>query len=304
MGETAQQVVFGLVAPVLIAAGAIGVATWGRIEKVPRWRWLIPVALAVPVAVAFFALYGWPREQWQRVAFVPVAGLIVGIVAVMTGRGVLARGGLLLVLGGLTGAAIWPIVARETWVWRILPVVATIALAALLAPLATRRAGPAVPGGLAIATAGTAAMVLISGFLKLTIPIGAGAMTLAVLTAITLRRTQLRPGLETIAVVSPLLVVAPLVAWLYMTSAGDELPAASFVLPAAAPLLLWAGETGPLRRRPAWLRVAVAWVLVAAVVAIAIALALQAAPERGEEDPMEDLYRQMMGSRTSLQTPA
>ena len=68
MDDTTRQIWFGLVAPVAIAGAVIapgccaGRADDGR----DRWALRFPVALGVPVVLAFLMLYGRVVEQWMH----------------------------------------------------------------------------------------------------------------------------------------------------------------------------------------------------------------------------------------------
>jgi hypothetical protein len=301
MGETSQQIVFGLVAPLLIAAAVIGPATARACREGDRDRlaWRIPVGLAMPVVLAFVVLYGRPREQWQHVLFVPVAGAVVGVVMAFTPRSVWPRGVLFVILGVLATVAVWPVLERESMWWKLGAAAGTLALAAGLEPLAVRRPGVSLPGGLALAAAAVTTIVLISGFMKLAVPLAALVIGLGVCALVALWRCRFSLADGAVAVVTPLLVVSLIVAWLYMVSSGDALPAASFVLPAAAPLALWLGELPLLRRRSPWLAVPVRWALVAAICGVAVALALRPGGEDASDDPVGEMYRDMMGLRSN-----
>jgi hypothetical protein len=80
---------------------------------------------------------------------------------------------------------------------------------------------------------------------------------------------------------------------------GDPppVPVAAFVLPTAAPLLVWLGELPPLRRVPRWLLTVTLWMAVAAVCATAIVLAARGGAAADADDPYADMYQEMMGER-------
>ena len=296
MDDTAKQICFGLVAPLLIAGAALGPA-WRPAESGrDRRAWRIPVALGVPVVLAFVMLYGPVTEKWQATVYVAAVGTAAGVAMAISPRAVLVRGLLLAALAAGTTVAVWPVFAEGDPRWiRVVPAAGTLLLAAALEPLAVRRPGASVPGALTIAAGATAAIVLNSGFLKLTAPIGALTVALGVSAALALFRRRLSLADGAVAVVAPLLVVAPLVAWLYAAGSGASIPAVSYALPAASPLLLWAGELPVVRDRPAPVAVAVRWLLVFGVCAVAIVLAFGVFAEAAPTDDLDAMYREMTG---------
>jgi hypothetical protein len=296
LDDTTSHVLFGAVAPLVIA---VVCATMVALR--PRVAWLVPLGLGGGALLAFFALYGWPREQWEHVAFVAAAGTAIGVVMAMSGQrpgagGGRVRSGALLALAVLVTAAVWPVLRREPWAIRVVPAVGTLILALALDPLAARRPGPRLLVALTMALAASAAVVLLSGFMKLAVPYGALVPATLVLAVASIWRPRpMTAGI--VAVVAPMLVVVPLVARLYMMGDPPPVPVAAFVLPTAAPLLVWLGELPPLRRVPRWLLTVTLWLAVAAVCATAIVLAARGGTIADADDPYADMYQEMMGER-------
>lgn len=283
MGETARQIVFALVAPLAIVLAVVapglgarpgapsGAGTAGSRD---RFAWRFPLALATPVALAFVVLYGWPTEQWHHVMFVAPAGLAVGVAMSLAPRSAWVRGSLFAALGALAVLAVWPVLRGES-VWCVVWIAGGTMLAvAALEPLAARRPGVSVPGALTLAAGTAAVVVLQSGFIKLTIPLVALATVLAACTALAAWRCDLSLADGAVAVVAPMLIVGPCVAWLYMASSEDPFPVASFVLPAFAPCLMWPGELRPVRERSPWAAVAIRWTAVAVGCGLAVVLTI------------------------------
>lgn len=301
MNETTAQILFGFVAPVIVA----GVLVWpGRRgpddERTKRARgaWRLPVAIGGPVVLAFLALYGWPSEQWTHVVFAAAAGVVVGVVTALTPRAAWARVMLAAVLGLLVVLAIWPVVQREVGGYRLWPGLMTVLVLLALDPVARRRPGPGLPALLWLVMAVTTSIVLISGFLKLTVALAPVPVALAMIAVIAAVRRQPRGlGDGGLAPVVPMLVVGPFVAWLYMTSSGGGVPDACFVLPLlAAPAAAWAGEIPALRKRSPALAGAIAWLVAIVLCGAALGLALRGpAGDDGPVDPYEQMYQDMMG---------
>jgi hypothetical protein len=205
-----------------------------------------------------------------------------------------ARASLWVVLAAAVTACIWPVVGRDPLWVKAMPGAGTLALAMGLEPLALRRTGGLLAVALLLATGTSAAIVLVSGFMKLAVPCAAGAVALGVCAVAALRR-PLPLGGGALAVACPLLAVVPLVAWLYMRSAGGAVPALSFVLPPAAPLLCWLEAWISSRRndrgRMSRLAGPAGVALVALACAAAVAIALRASPQRSSS---EELYRELM----------
>lgn len=290
MTDTVAQIVFGAVCPLVLAVAlAFPGAKAKRDEKGrDRFAWRLVAALGVPVIVAFIALYGWPKEDWQHVMYVPAAALAIGIVSAVTKRGLVRRLVMAVVLGAGVAACIWPIIEPESITLK-LGVAGGVALVSLVLEPIGRSAGPATPLALALAVAASAATVLISGFLKLSVPYGALGVALASVGGVSLIRDRsLTLGDGPMAVVASMIVVTPVTAYLY--ALHNEPSPWPFVLAAAAPLAL-------LLALPArgWIGVVLRFVLVAAPCAAAILMQLNEGEDAAEDDPYADMYRDMMG---------
>lgn len=298
MDEMTQQMLYAIVVPAVVAFAIVLPFPRHADRGAFAIRMRLPVVLALPVLLAFIGLYGPPwaerAEQWHSLAYLVGVSAMLGMVMAFTSRKIPVRSVIGIILAVGATAAIWPVLARESTPAKLLPVGAILALYVLLEPLVVRRKGASMPACAGIAVGAAALIVLISGFMKLSIPTGALSIALLACAACALWRRKLSLGDGGLAVIVPMLVCAPYVAWLYMTSYGDSLPVTCFVLPALGLALVWIGELGFITKQPAWVGVLVRLLPVVAAGGAAVALALMPTADEddggGSDDPYRDLY--------------
>lgn len=295
MDDQTQQIVFGLVSPLVITGALLAPGLLSKPNENGRERWQlrVPLAVGAPVVLAFLALYGWPgaSETWRMAAFAPMLGILAALVLALTPTPWL-RAVLVVAVAGALTLLIRPYTKPEHWMVRMLPAPALAALVGLMEPLASRRRGLSLTIGIAIAVGAAATMVLHSGFLKLSVPIGALAVSTMVLAVYSLWRPDLSLARGVMFIVLPTTFTALFFAYLEVRFGKGPTPPAAFALVAFAPLAMWVGELGVFRSRRRWVGVALRAVLVAATCAIGIGLALTA-KKQAPEDPYADFYKDM-----------
>ncbi len=299
MDEMTQQVLYAIVVPAVVAFAIVLPFPRHPDHGAFALRARLPIVLALPVLVAFVGLeyQRWARhaEQWHSVAYLVGVGALLGMVMAFTPRKIPVRSVIGIILAVGATAAIWPVLARESMPAKLLPVGAILALYILLEPLVARRKGASMPACAGIAVGSAALIVLISGFMKLSIPIGALSIALLACAACSLWRRKLSLSDGAMAVVVPILVAAPYVAWLYMDKEVSPLPVVCFVLPSIGLALVWIGELRFITGKPAWIGFLVR--LAPVVVAGGIAVALTRAPQgdEGTDGESDNPYLDMSG---------
>ena len=294
MDDTTLQGIFGVGLPLIAAAVSGWWVPADAGERLSRRTVLAPAVATAAMVIAFLGLYGAPAEQWQSVMWVPLVGLGGALVWTFWRRSLSVPLVAAVVAAG-SMAAVWPVLARETWAIRSCGAIVAFVLILLVEPVARRRPGPAVPIALGLSLGGTAGLILLSGFLKLALPVAALGFAIGGLGLVALFRRRAVGGWGVVAVAAPVLAQAPLVAWLYMTSGGDTMPIAAFFLVALAPLGLWVGELPFVLGWRAWLAASLRIVAVLVLVGAGVGLAVTAEDEAAEDDPYADLYGEMMG---------
>lgn len=299
MDDMTKQVVFGVLAPVLIAAGIVlsSVRAKPSLDGRDRFGWRISLALAAPIVLAFFSLYGWPREQWTHLTFVPLAALPIAVAMSLAPRRAVVHAGGVVILGAVATAAIWTNFHdnEPTW-YRAIPFIGVVGFMVISQPIAARRVGGSVPFALALTTVTTAVVVFQTGFLKLTVPFMALAASLVVVGCFSgWRRTRpLADG--ALAIASAALMTGALVAWLNMLFNNEDNPAERGLLTAAllvavfSPAALWLAELRAIRDRSAWVSVPVRLGCVAVVCAVAIWLTFLTGESNEGPDPYAEFY--------------
>ena len=296
MDDATRQILFGAACPATITGALLGaglVAT-RRPENRRRWPWLAPLAVGIPVTLAFLALYGWPgpTETWRTAAFAPMLGLAATALVLLLPHPWTRHLAVFALAGALT-SLIRPYTRPEHWAIQLLPAPALLILVGFMNSLASRGRGPSIAIGLALSTGAAAALVLVSGFLKLSVPIGALATSTALLAAYSLARRDLSLARGVMFIVLPTMWTALLIAYLEVKFRKDPIPPVAFALVAFAPLAMWLAELPWLRSRRPWLAGAVGIVAVSLLAGSGIVLALTAA-KPVKKDPYADLYKDML----------
>jgi hypothetical protein len=295
LDDLTRQIVFGLACPAVITGALLAPGAFSRPEASHRDRghWRVPLAVGLPVVLAFLALYGWPgaSDTWRTAAFAPMLGLVAALLATLVPAPWL-RAALVVAVAGILTLLIRPYTRPEHWAVRALPAPALVALIGLMQVLASRRRGPSLTIGLAIAAAAGAGLVLFSGFLKLSVPLGALAVSTWVLALYSLRRPDLSLARGVMLIVLPTVFTALFFAYLEVKFRKDPIPPAAFALVACAPLAMWLGELGWVRSRRPWVGVAIRAALVAIICAGGFGLAL-GTKKQAPKDPYTDLYKDL-----------
>lgn len=307
MDDFDRLIVYGLVVPLAIGVVLVVPAAWlarsskgdgdgnGRGGWGGWGGWPLIVAIELAVLAPLFGLQGWPTAQWdwQYALLIPVVGFHVAAVTLAARPGVVGQLVAHLVLGVLVTGVLWRFVSPEPWPLRVIPGVGTFVLMAMLEPLALRRPGPAFVFAVGLATAGTALLMLSAGLAALTMGVVALGMPLLAYFAMGLWRRDVSLSGGPLALVVPVLVAGPFVAWRYVSAYGDDVAMPwLFFLPAAAPLLVWIGELPGLRRRGggrAWIGLGLPIVLIVLACAASIVTTGALGDDGGVGDEV-DLY--------------
>lgn len=261
--------------PIAIAAGWIlalrlqeGEAIWSLRQ---RWHWLV-VAAAIAGTAAAAAALPWLRA-WLG--------------SLRPGRGDAVALNLAAIATAFAFRFTLHLPGAEAYSERVLLLLATLLPAILLWPAAGRERGAATGAAFWMAATGLSAMVLMSGFAKLAISIGAiasAAAAAAVLAAWARRPIGATAGLALAAMIAA------------ATAAGrayddSGLPAAIWLLPLASLLLLAVPLPSSWSRAAASLARLIAIGLAVAIAVVAMADATGAFETPSEEDQaIESLY--------------
>lgn len=270
-----EDIAAGVIAPLLVSSFIL--AVWCRFHK--RKAPLRP-AVAVSLGVGFsaaFALLPWapllPQEHWQWLPYLSLVAMIVGAASVADGIGWLERFALNLVVAAVTA---WFLVPEWKSIesirhWHLLVVGAGVVfLCAAIDPLARNRPGPALPLTFFATNLAGSVVVLSSGSLKFAQLGGAVVFSLlgCMLVAFIWRRKVSFRGAVPVYVV----LLGGLM-YIGRIHSYSEVPLASYVLVAVAPLGLWVTAVGPLTRRPKVWRIVTRVTSVLLPLAIAVGLA-------------------------------
>ena len=291
MDDIDRMIVFGAAAPFVIACLLVLPRSKrtesGRDENACRFV----LAVGAPVALAFFALFHWPWSEWsdpsawwsrlnqdQLILYAVLLSIAIGLAMSRAPATLLFRAALMLALAGLVTLATWPIVAPEAWYYRAMPAVGVVLLGGALEYAAVRRSGLCVPMAMCLALATTSVLVAATGMQPLGVSSLAAAVALGVLAIVSLWRRNLSMAHGVVPVVATLLVMPPLIKWLYIVFESDDFPAAGFLLPVFAPVMVLAAELPRLRDTRDWLRNLIVLTLVAAMCAGGVALAFRPHP--------------------------
>ncbi len=246
--------------------------------------------------LAFLALYGWPAgsETWRTAAFAPILGLAAAMPLLVI-RAPWARAVTVLGLAVALPVLLLPYTRPEQWVIQLLPGALVVVLVGPMEVLVARRRGPSMAIGLAIAAGAATGLVLVSEFLKLSIPLAALSFSTALLAVYTLRRPTLSLAAGPLLVIVPTTATALVFAWLEEKYRQGPIPVAAFALAALAPLAMWLAELAPLLRRRARLGGVVRVALVAGACAGAFALALVRPKPASPSGDYDRMYHDMLG---------
>lgn len=273
----------------------------GRNDGRNRHSWRIVLATGLASFIAFAGLFNWPtgdltRAAWwgslgqdQLIAYAMLAGVATGLVMSFTPRLLWIRAALIVALAGLVTLACWPIVRTESMFYRAMPAVGTIVFAGLFELAAIRRPGVCLPAALSLSLGTTSMLVFATGFQPLGFSAMAAAVVLGVCAIIALWRRTLTIGDGAVLVVVPLLVLAPLIAWLYLLFGGDDFPALAFLLPMFAPCMVFLGELPKLKNRKPIVRNGIVLSLVALMCAGGVGLAFWPSGEGSGEQQYDEM---------------
>lgn len=241
MDDLDWMVVFGAGLPLVI--GLVFLLPFSKREESGRdkhaWRIVLGVGLAS--IVAFSRLYDWPtgdltRAAWwtglgqdQLILYALLAGTALGLVMSFTPRALWIRAAIIVSLAGLVTLVVWPIVKTEAVMYRVMPAVGTIVFASVFELAAIRRPGFCVPFALSVSLASTSMLVIATGFQPLGFSALAASVVLGVGSLISLKRPKLMVADGAVLVFVPLLVLAPLFAWVNLMFYGDDFPALGFL---------------------------------------------------------------------------
>lgn len=186
-----------------------------------------------------------PRSLWQWMPIACVAATLVGSIA---GDRAIDRAGRVItcLVAALLACVLLPLPDLAGTSTRLTLALALAASSAMMLPLAMHRGGLSFWLGSCIALCSTAALVLLTGFAKLAIPVGAVGATCAATAALALRAPHraLHAGISGgIAITS----VAALGCASALAFDTGGMPPWIPALCALSPLGLWLGEAAPFR---------------------------------------------------------
>ena len=291
MDDIDRMIVFGVAAPFAIACLLVLPRSKRTRSGPDTHAWRLVLAVGTPVVLAFFALFHWPWTEWtdasawwsrlnqdQLILYAVLLSIAVGLAMSRAPGTLLVRAALILALAGLVTLATWPIVAPEAWYYRAIPAVGILLLGGTLEYAAVRRSGFCLPMAMCLALATTSVLVAATGMQPLGVSSLAAAVALGVLAIVSLWRRNLSMAQGVVPIVATLLVMPPLIKWLYIVFEGDDFPAAAFLLPVLAPLMVLAAELPGIRHTRDWLRNLIVLTLVASMCAAGVALAFRPHP--------------------------
>jgi len=300
-----EHIILGIVAPVLISA-AVLMAAWRpwRERERARGGWGPPVAVGLGVLAAFIGLFGLPPlppvESWQWLFYLTLAAALLGVADALVAAPLAVRRGLM-----------WIPLAIAPWllVRLLLPLewspgatygfiaalaVANIIIWTAIDVLALRAGRFTLLLVLTILVSAASKVVLDSANAKLAQLAGALAATLGPAMVLALWRDRgINPpagGTRTAATAlsgrATLTITLPFTGVLmsaYVNNYGD-VPAASFVLLAAAPVAMALAEFAPLHRLRPWQALLTRLSVAALPMLVALVLSMQAAAAMEEYD--------------------
>lgn len=232
----------GVIAPVLVAVATL--AVFGR-DSVRGPGAALTLALLVSCVAQEPIETIPPTAAWQ---WVPIAALLATAVGLAAGERAVNRAGrcMVCVLSATLACLLLPLPEWSSADARLLLAFGIACLSMLTLPLGMHRGGVSTWFGVAIAFAGSATLVLATGFAKLAVPVGAvGVSCVAVgVTAWRSPHRSLHAGIAGTIAVASMLGMASAAAFAFQTS---QLPGWIPALSAAAPLGLWLGEAPPFR---------------------------------------------------------
>ncbi|MCH7960844.1 MAG: hypothetical protein IIC49_00780 [Planctomycetes bacterium] len=291
MDDIDRMIVFGVAAPFAIACLLVLPRSKRTRSGSNTHAWRLVLAVGTPVVLAFLTLFHWPWTEWtdasawwsrlnqdQLILYAVLLSIAVGLAMSRAPGTLLVRAALILALAGLVTLATWPIVAPEAWYYRATPAAGILLLGGALEYAAVRRSGFCLPMAMCLALATTSVLVAATGMQPLGVSALAAAVALGVLAIVSLWRRHLSMAQGVVPVVATLLVMPPLIKWLYIVFEGDDFPAAAFLLPMLAPLMVLAAELPKIRHTRDWLRNLIVLTLVAAMCASGVALAFRPHP--------------------------
>lgn len=232
----------GVIAP-LIAATAVLCVTWKSGTRLRGLALVTALVISCAVQEPFDRLP--PSAAWL---WVPIACLAAVAVGALAGERAVDRVGRAITCGlaALLACVLLPLPEWGSASSRLSLGLAMATACALLLPVGMHRGGASFWIGACMAVFATGALVLVTGFAKLAVPVAAVGATCAVAAVLSLRAPHraLHAGISgTIAIVS--VVGAGCAAALAFDT--SDLPIWIPVLCALAPLGLWLGEAAPFR---------------------------------------------------------
>lgn len=251
-----------IVTTAAMALGAIA-AVIGRFVARRERAMLVPVALAVAICAALVQQEGWPTRapaggglaltpMWASIVLVASAlalATLVDALAPCVWRNSRVRPWIIAIGAAAIVGALLRLPRADGVDVAYFAAAATFALVVATHPLAARHRGFGWIAAISFACAGTAALVLQSGFAKAGVVAGTASATLG---AVALVSWRTHIGLGQAANATALAVVASFAALgrAYADDARPLFPAWIWLIPVAAPPAAWLAEVPTIARRP------------------------------------------------------
>lgn len=275
----------GVIAPVLAAIAVLAVS-WNAGTRLRGVALLVAFVFSCLVQEPIDAMP--PRAAWQ---WVPVAAIAATTVALAAGERAIDRVGraIACALAASLACVLFPLPEWSTAASRLALGTSLATCSMLTLPIGMHRGGASFWIACGVSLGGTAALVLLTGFAKLAVPVGAVSATCLVVAALTrlTPRHALHAGIAGSVAIVCVTVLGCAAAFAFETA---DLPAWITVVGAAAPLGMWLGEAPPFRANRA--ASALARVLGSGVLALAAVMAAashaQRAPAGGDAYALRD----------------
>lgn len=234
------------------------------------------IAIGVGFAISFRLQEGLPDippvQRWHWLVLIASGAAVVGVLHGLWANRLPGRLVTGLMLAAVTGLMLQPLPAFDpSWVWKAAVAMAVFMLWFSNITLAERNPGQLMP--LVMMLAFTAAsIVLIAGVSSAKFGVLAGSLAcmsgfIMAIGLLTRKHASIGGSLTVLSTLLP----AWMVTGHFYDAAGD-VPLASFILIAVAPMALWIGEIPVLSRGKQWRRYLLGLSAVALLLAIAIAL--------------------------------
>lgn len=274
MPFTLNDILFGGVVPVIVAAVILAVTRRFKSDAMERY------SASIAVAAAFFAGYGllslapWsPSTHWHWFPYAVLVSAIVGPITCASGLMTVERGVLFVLAALVTGWVLvptWEDLDPSRMTHLVTYVVYVSVWSLLFRPLVSRNPGPMLPIVLWATMTAISVLLALAGslrFAQLAIALSGGLFGI-VLIAFFRRDQQHLRG------ITLLMAIAGIGALLIgRVNSFSEVPLASYVMIPIAPLTAWIGSVGPPTQWTGAKRVAAVVALPLLVLAVAIGIA-------------------------------